>query len=622
MRVGLSPDARTALVVSSNVTLEATTYEASLRGLDGAEILRIPNVCCNSRGGLTRTAQALYDASFLALSADGTIVSGYARDRKLSIWSTNGTELKVFDITAAGGNVFRLSPDGSYVVVSSADFSFSPLAPEVYYPIVSTAQPTTISLVSTSNGAVLRSLSAAVSYWTAVSISADSSRILTGGRDGRICIWTAGDGALVQEFSSSGSIAVKAVSFDRLGSHIAYSAVRNMSATATFYSSASVFSTASPSSRSAGHIQLGNFSTFVGPMASTSFDSIRAITNANFLFTAVTIDASESRFHSSNDRKQTHVMKWSASGSQVLRFETSGKDFRSAFAVSPDGTLVAIPAVGGAVRILSAADGTQLKVLVSSSSSTAVAIEFTPDSASVVIAWSRLDPVQVWDVTSGTPVRNLTAPGIDPRDDLFAATSLAISADGRFIAAAGYGGGRVYETADAGRGGVRLWSLASGELLWSFRNTTDGLSYRSVAISPDNAHIAVGEDSTGTGFPYPEPIEVYVVSGGQSVRAPEARFASETEMRFRVPKPLARRTRGLLGTVVSDLRVVSANNAFGTFTLGNAFEWDGMPFSGPMPLLQSASTSGGSTGKATGVFSHLALFLVATCLTLVMHTHV
>jgi WD40 repeat protein len=162
------------------------------------------------------------------------------------------------------------------------------------------------------------------------------------------------------------------------------------------------------------------------------------------------------------------VMVWDVTtGKKVLPIATTHEDFLMSLAFSPDGCRIATGSQDRTVRVWDARTGDEQIPLSPlkrphDKVATSAPVAFSPDGRWIA---SGGDAVRVWDAMTG---RQALPPLDHP------ATRIAFSPDARQIAAAG--GGR-----------ARLWDLATGKVVRTFKGSAP------VAFSPDGKWLACHE---------------------------------------------------------------------------------------------------------------------------------
>ena len=170
--------------------------------------------------------------------------------------------------------------------------------------------------------------------------------------------------------------------------------------------------------------------------------------------------------------KETEVRLWDTATGRELEPLTLGTTAVKTFAISPDGTTLAVATAHSSVatlwdwprrRPLAALDG---------HAGTINLLAFAPDGRTLLTADS-VGEVQLWDVASRRVARErrVHASGI---------TAMAYSPDGRLFATASY-----MDSA------VRLWDAAAGEPRGSLQNTSTGVT--GLAFSPGGTTLATSQ---------------------------------------------------------------------------------------------------------------------------------
>ena len=187
---------------------------------------------------------------------------------------------------------------------------------------------------------------------------------------------------------------------------------------------------------------------------------------------------------------------------EIVPFTPSPERFTSELTYSPDGTALAATTGGNGIRIWRVADGSILHDLEGHEGAIEF-VEYAPDGVTLITA-GRDATIRVWNATTGAGVAVIDGgwnlggagqgsgnpfAGIDIAQFLMA-PQIAISPDGRFVAASFNQGIAVYGTAD-GRRILDLSQNASADA-----GTTMGLpisSYNTISFSPDGRLLAFAD---------------------------------------------------------------------------------------------------------------------------------
>lgn len=154
-------------------------------------------------------------------------------------------------------------------------------------------------------------------------------------------------------------------------------------------------------------------------------------------------------------------------------------------ACSPEGTQLVSGSADGTVRLWDCASGRELRLL-SPQGGEVTAVAFTPDGTQVIIASVR-GQLQRWEVATGRRLATIKYPSVRAQRIV-----LALSPDGRLLVA-----GSDSTSSSRQAWVVRLWSVATGELLDSFKGHGSFLrqgAIRAVGFSPDGKRAVSGSD--------------------------------------------------------------------------------------------------------------------------------
>lgn len=171
-----------------------------------------------------------------------------------------------------------------------------------------------------------------------------------------------------------------------------------------------------------------------------------------------------------------------ADGEQVDEWGVDDSGWLTALAYAPDGALVAAGHADGVVRLWRAADGALLHTLAPEGDySRAAGLALAPDGQWLAVAGAQVGfdhVVRIWRTSDGAVQGELALASSS-------ADSVAISADGRLLAAGGADGVRLWDTAD--------WTLL--HLLAPEGDAGERQQVTSVAFSPDGRWLAAGAKS-------------------------------------------------------------------------------------------------------------------------------
>jgi WD40 repeat protein/DNA-binding SARP family transcriptional activator len=145
----------------------------------------------------------------------------------------------------------------------------------------------------------------------------------------------------------------------------------------------------------------------------------------------------------------------------------------SAIAFGPDGTRLAVGGERPAPVLVDVASGKVTRRMTGGHDGGFISMAFDPSGQRLLTGGHDRRAI-VWEVKTGKPLLNLHHPGDDDGND----TAAAWSPDGTMVATAG------------GAGLVALWRIPDGKQLAAFK--ADPLSVSSVAFSPDGSLIAAG----------------------------------------------------------------------------------------------------------------------------------
>jgi WD40 repeat protein len=221
---------------------------------------------------------------------------------------------------------------------------------------------------------------------------------------------------------------------------------------------------------------------------------------------------------------QDHTLRfWDvATGKELRQLSTAkakgaqagfGQRTVPAIAFAPDGKVLAVGGTQGAIRLLDAATGKELRQIQKEAKegenrSDVVSVAFSPDGK-VLAAGSQDRTIRLWDLATNQPIREWQIPATledvaakmnaleDGRQsDLF---MVAFSADGKTLAS--WNLDRTLRFASSwpgsGRkpdGTVRLWETATGKERWQIKDHRGGIAC--LGFSADGKTLATGSEDT------------------------------------------------------------------------------------------------------------------------------
>ena len=188
------------------------------------------------------------------------------------------------------------------------------------------------------------------------------------------------------------------------------------------------------------------------------------------------------------------------------------KSFAPAFALSPDGSTLAVARFDGRVDLIDAETLRRMGGFQAFARRSALAIEYSPDGRRLAAAGGG-GGVGLWDARSGQHVgRLLRAPRGPERNNPHDVQTLAFGPGG-LLAAAGVG------ASGAGEGAVRIWNLDGRKLIGRPRHLPPHVM--GLAFSPDGSQLAIAFGASlaagATGRGDPDGIEVRDVRSDETL---------------------------------------------------------------------------------------------------------
>jgi WD40 repeat protein len=407
----------------------------------------------------------------LAYSVDATKILSGTLGGGLSLWDVaSGTRLEFVGHSQSVNSV-ALSPNGQYALSGSND--------------------NTIILWNVNDGSQISTfIDSDDQQINSVTFNADSTRILSADKLGRIIVWDIAQEAPVHYlYVHSEAATVVAYTHDDIAvSASADDTLRLLDTEGdeviiqNNINGSEVLSVAvSPDGTT---ILSGGDDTFVTLSDQQTGVVIRAFTGHTDTVNAVTFSPDGARAASASS--DSHVIIWDvASGSALLDF-TQHQDEVTSVAFSPNGQLIASGDVTGALLLWDANTGQLIHTLSSPDSEightdTVTSVAFSPDNT-LLLSVDGEGAIILWDVAAGTEVRRFGT-GVEDERHTEAINSVAFSPDGTRALT-----GSEDQT-------MILWDVATGNSIRRFLEQDNWVM--SVAFSPDGLIAVSGAyDST------------------------------------------------------------------------------------------------------------------------------
>ncbi|HEU4339735.1 MAG TPA: WD40 repeat domain-containing protein [Planctomycetota bacterium] len=169
---------------------------------------------------------------------------------------------------------------------------------------------------------------------------------------------------------------------------------------------------------------------------------------------------------------------WDLEGGQAKRSVNPGPGAYTAVAFSPNGALLLLGSNSAKLRLFDATSGAQVREFEGHPGRVA-ALAFTPDGRHAVSGSESGEPFQLWDASTGKPVRTFAFPRGTPPSW---GTALALSPDGRFL----YSRGAANE--------LVVWNVESGAIVKSFSGHHN--TVKAIALSAGGRFVATGSMDT------------------------------------------------------------------------------------------------------------------------------
>lgn len=414
----------------------------------------------------------------VAGSADGSLIVSASEDGTIKLWSTNGALLRTLTALPCPITAVALSPDGKKIAGGGYAAGAAGMGLTYLWQAPSGWTANDVSLV--------RVVTNRYGYVDALAFSPDSAKLVSGCNNGSNIVTSV----------ASGSVLAMCSAYVTSG--------RPAAVTSVAYSSSGLM---------ASGCEDGTVSIF-DAAANLVWNSTGALGAHTTNVTSVAFSADGSQLVSGSMDQTIKI--WSSASGAVLQTFAGNTNGVTAVAFNPGGQSIVSGQVDGTVKIWDRNGGNSVADIAAHSLSVSAAM-FTADGTEVISGGDD-GGIRVWSAATGAAV--LTLGG---QQDFVGA--IAFSPDGVLCASAGGGGTiRVWNSSDgslvtelpgntnyvsalafspdslrlAYGGGpldpaIKIWRIADGALLESIPATTNGVM--ALAWSPDGATLAAGGDS-------------------------------------------------------------------------------------------------------------------------------
>ena len=315
--------------------------------------------------------------------------------------------------------------------------------------LISGGQDKTVKLWDTATARLLRTFEGHSDAVTSVAFSPDGSRLISGSHDKTLKLWDAASGRLIRSWEAQ-RLGVTAVAYSPDGTQLLSAGsdpVGRMDNTVRLWDAAS------------GQL-IRSFGAYANdaPEGTKSHGAVQD-GHSNSV-TSVAFSPDGTRLLSASDDKTLKL--WDAATGQLMRTFEAHTEVKSVV-FSRDGTRLLSGGNGDTLQLWDAASGQ----LIRTHSSSALSVAFSPDGTRLLAGGPR--GARLWDAASGRLIHTFTGHELP-------VYAVAFSPDGTYLL--------------SGAEHVRLWDAASGLLIRTFKGYSG--SAQSVASSPDGKHLLSG----------------------------------------------------------------------------------------------------------------------------------